>query len=257
MWSYLNVTSIPYSYLLLKRETEKIARFARELGRKKIFHFPSLPRCSRTNLRAAEKLPICSRPSKSFEVIFTFESFAMEMPGEKRKRGKRNARLRGVGRGSAKSGDNPFIRLSDECRSTGTLWVLGDDPLRAYCLVSTGPHPRPSSVRLRLRLNLFIYALLRHHPPALKDSVNWLEIDFADVARLRPPRRRMLHRFWEKATDSRTCKVIERIMNLIIWEALQREKSRKAVYIFCKANYEYYALSCDTARRTISESQEL
>lgn len=37
--------------------------------------------------------------------------------------------------------------------------------------------------KLRPRPNLFIYALLRRHHPALKDSVNWLEIDFTDIAR--------------------------------------------------------------------------
>lgn len=56
-------------------------------------------------------------------------------------------------------------------------------PSRAYCLVSTvltlGPHPwvTPTSESIYLRT-------FKAPPPALKDFVNWLEIDFTDITRL-------------------------------------------------------------------------
>lgn len=108
----------------------------------------------------------------------------MEIPREKRKKLKEMHR-----KGARKVKTIPLL----DYRTSVAAWALFEfstTTLRVYCLVSTGltlgPHPW-----LRPRPNLFIYALLRHHHPALKDSVNWLEIDFTDITR------RFL--VWEKA----------------------------------------------------------
>lgn len=71
-----------------------------------------------------QKLPIFRRRSKSSGVIFTFESSEGEGVREKHDEGIRRMRARGgtaLGGGDVESGGNPFIRLSDECRSMGTL----------------------------------------------------------------------------------------------------------------------------------------
>lgn len=108
-------------------------------------------------------------------------------------------------------------------------------------LIVSFPRASPSAltaVRLRPRPNLFIYALLRRHPPALKDSVNWLEIDFADIARLcGRPCADTLPRFGKEEAARTSLQSNRAGMNLIVRRGKdgKRRPAKSALY-FCKGN---------------------
>lgn len=82
---------------------------------------------------------------------------------------------------------------------------------------------------LRPRPNLFIYALLRRHPSALKDSVNWLEIDFANIVG-------HSHRAFSclvRCARSRIYEVNQVRINLIVRRCF-RNVWRRIVYVFAQ-----------------------
>lgn len=94
------------------------------------------------------------------------------MPGEKRKKLKEM-------HGARKVETTPLL----DYRTSVAAWALFEfstTTLRAYCLVSTGltlgPHPWATPTSESIYLRTF-------KAPPLKDSVNWLEIDFTDIAR--------------------------------------------------------------------------
>lgn len=116
---------------------------------------PIFIRLSRVNIRAAKKLPICRRPSKSFGVIFTFESSAMEILGGQRKKIK-GMHVHATREGARKVETTPLL----DYRTSVAAWALFEfsaTTLRAYCLASTGltlaPHPwtTPTSESIYLR----------------------------------------------------------------------------------------------------------
>lgn len=98
--------------------------------------------------------------------------------GRRETKTKRNARFFSE-EGAAMSRDNPFIRLSDECRKHGHSLSSRRPRRRPSGLIVSfrkRPHPHlratPTSESIYLRTFKASPLLL-----ALKDSVNWLEID--------------------------------------------------------------------------------